>query len=258
MVTERRLQPGLAEHLARRVLDDAGEWPPVDLSNLARYLGVRRIHRTEITEDGRTIWIEGRPEIELRIDRSSTRTRFTLAHELGHVLLQTDRTSAARRTNSLTHNDEETMCDWIAAALLMPSDWVRPYAVRQPLTLSLLRLVAHRAEVSLAATAVRLSEVGRRTCMLLRWRRSKDRWILAGQAGVPADIAGFIELANETNELMSTLPRHRDTWSSIRVVSDGRRFHGTAQLDLGVMNSLMLVTELYKEDERPHPVMSRR
>ena len=130
---------------------------PIDLSKIAASLGVLEILDTELTEDGRTTWVDGRPRIELRADRPVTRKRFTLAHEIAHILLELDQ-SVVRRTQGLDRNGVETFCDWTAASILMPRTWVQRYAERDHYNLSLLRLVAHRADVSLSAAAVRLAE----------------------------------------------------------------------------------------------------
>ena len=66
--------------------------------------------RPQLTEDGRTTWVDGKPRIELRKDRPATRMRFTLAHEIAHVLIERDQT-VARRTQGLNHDDVEILCD---------------------------------------------------------------------------------------------------------------------------------------------------
>jgi IrrE N-terminal-like domain len=237
------IEPGLAEALAFEVLRDVRAIPPVDLHLVAHRLDVGAIERVYLTEEGRTTWREGRPVIELRNDRPHTRSRFTLAHELGHVVLATDGLTRCR-TRSLEPDDEEVLCDWIAAALLMPRDWVRPYARREPYTLSLLRLVAHRADVSLSAAAVRLSEVGRRTCILLRWKRTEHRWTLVGQAGVPRSLPGYIEVTSETSAALDQVPHRRDTWLHLSVTVDGAPLRGRAHIDRQGSTCLTLFTEL--------------
>lgn len=146
-------------------------------------LGVSEIVRTSMIEDGRTTWTAGRPRIELRADRSLQRSRFTLAHEIGHLLIARD-DSVARRTHALEGDDVEKLCDWIAASILIPRQWIAMFARRDRYDLSLLRLIANKADVSLSAAAVRLAEVSDRTCVLLRWQRAPTRWVVIGQAAV--------------------------------------------------------------------------
>ena len=186
-VGERTIDRGLADRLARAA-EEVGGPVPVDLERLASLLGVTEIASADMIEDGRTTWKGGRPRIELRSDRPRSRSRFTLAHEIGHILLARDET-VARRTRHLDDDDVERLCDWIAASILMPRGWVAEFARRERYNLSLIRVVAHKADVSLAAAAVRLAEVSQRTCMLLRWQRGPSRWVVIAQAGVPQEMA---------------------------------------------------------------------
>lgn len=93
----------------------------------ANGISVKRINDSSLPYRGRFQWSEDdRPEIELRTDINVERERFTLAHELGHWLLQSVLPS---RKNTLfrglafrgnEHNEEEELADLLAAELLMP------------------------------------------------------------------------------------------------------------------------------------------
>jgi hypothetical protein len=245
-VAERSIDRAIAERLARAV-DGLGGPVPVDLGQLAAHLGVIDITHTEMTEDGRTTWEAGRPRVELRSDRPASRSRFTLAHELGHILLDRDE-RVARRTRGLEHDDVEALCDWIAASILMPRSWISPYAKREQFNLSLLRLIANRADVSLAAAAVRLAEVSGRTCMLLRWQRGSTRWLVVGQAAVPRDYAGGLQTTSETSGVLDALPRGRDVWQELTLDADGRRLVGRAHVDRSGQTCLTLFVALSSID----------
>ena len=216
---------------------------PIDLLELARALGVSSVRETSMIEDGRTTWNGGTPSIELRQDRPPTRKRFTLAHEIAHVLLEA-RQTVAHRGLSFTHDDIETLCDQVAAALLMPRTWISQYASRDRLNLSLIRLVAHRADVSLAAAAVRMAEVSGRTCMLLRLQRAPTRWVVVGHAAVPIDIHGRLELAPESSELFDKLPGGRDSWQQLALETPRGRLGSHAHVDKAGNTSLALITSL--------------
>jgi hypothetical protein len=244
MVGEGLPKYGWAERLANGVLASADASPPVDLYRLADHLGVGAVRLARMREDGRTTWLEGRPVIELRDDRPPARTRFTFAHELAHVVLEDNRNGPARRTFSISPERVESLCDWIAAALLMPRPWVAPYAARDALNLSVVRLVASKADVSLAAAAVRIAEVGRRTCALLRWKDVGSRWVLASRAGLPKEIGGYLELAEPPPALIRALVQRRDHWQEVLLLADGIPFRARAQLDRAGSTCLMLLTEI--------------
>lgn len=242
-MAEIRIQKGLAESLARLAAPQESFGMPVDLPKLARSLGVTEIVMEELTEDGRTIWDDRGPRIELRADRPEARTRFTLAHEIAHVLIERDQT-VARRTQGLDHDEVETLCDWIAASILMPRDWVRRYAERSEYNLSLVRLVARRADVSLSAAAVRLAEVGGRVCMLLRLQRAQRRWLIVGHAAVPREYHGTLELTPESSLLIDNLANRRDTWQELSFTVPGQVLPAHTHIDRSGDTCLALVTSL--------------
>lgn len=244
-MADRRIERGLADRLVRAVQELGGD-VPVDLEHLAMALGVSEIVRTSMIEDGRTTWTAGRPRIELRADRSLQRSRFTLAHEIGHLLIARD-DSVARRTHGLEGDDVEKLCDWIAASILIPRQWIAKFARRDRYDLSLLRLIANKADVSLSAAAVRLAEVSDRTCVLLRWQRAPTRWVVIGQAAVPREYAGGLQASSETTALFDTLPSRRDTWQEITLGAGDMTLLATAHIDRSGSTCLTLLTSLRSE-----------
>lgn len=242
-MADRRIPTGLAESIAHLASQRRTPTLPVDLLKIAESLGVSEILTAEMTEDGRTTWVDGKPRIELRIDRPATRMRFTLAHEIAHVLIERDQT-VARRTQGLGHDGVESLCDRIAASILMPRDWILRYAERNHYNLSLIRLVAHRADVSLSATAVRLAEVGGRTCMLLRFQRAPKRWVVVGHAAVPPEYHGALEATPETSSLIDSLAYRRDTWQELTLTAAGTTLHTRAHIDRNEKTCLALITAI--------------
>lgn len=242
-MADRGLPRGLAENLAHYVAKDSQLKVPVDLIKLADRLGVHGVSEATMVEDGRTTWIDGVPSIALRRDRPPDRKRFTLAHEIAHILIESKHT-VAHRTFRLTHDDIETLCDQVAAAILMPRSWIERYANRDRFNLSLIRLVAHRAQVSHAAAAVRITEVSGRTCILLRLQRAPKRWVVVGHAAVPLDIHGQIELAPETSELFDDLPARRDSWQVLSLRTPRGSLEGHAHVDKAGKTCLALITSL--------------
>ncbi len=112
---------------------------PVDLERLARHLGVIEIIDRPLSAEG---YVEQRPEghfrIVLRGDRKTNRKRFSLAHELGHIILhKLDRgpeSAMGRRyrdcTKVATSLDEEALADHLAGLILLPSPIMASYLPR--------------------------------------------------------------------------------------------------------------------------------
>lgn len=186
----RDVRAELGARIAADALRSLPDTAPTDLLALAARLGVVAVVvDIDLPEDGRTEWTQSGPAITVRTDHSAGRGRFTLAHELGHVLREGGRaTGAASRTTTLWPRAEETLCDSIAAALVLPEVGVRR-ELAPPLGLAQIRATAAAWRVSLAAVAVRTGVLypGEELC-LLRWRRGQDEWHLAGRAGWPMQL----------------------------------------------------------------------
>jgi hypothetical protein len=122
--------------------------PRIDVQRSAKLIGC-----------GLTTWSRGQWRIRINASDSATRQRFTLAHELKHVL------DAAHEHVIYRHlpNGEarrrhiEAICDAFAAALLMPRPWVKQhwYGGIQDLA-----ALAWHFEVSLQAMHIRLQTLG--------------------------------------------------------------------------------------------------
>ena len=136
---------------------------PADLQSVAEWCGAQVTTTSALAEEGVTWWEQGEPRILLRANAvSPQRARFTLAHELGHVIterfLHCHGDSPAGR--SMERNQIERLCDEVAGALLLPQDLVlRVVGDAQP-TLGQLRHLALRGNVSLSCAAVRLRRLG--------------------------------------------------------------------------------------------------
>lgn len=88
----------------------------VDPTHAARLSGVDEVTTAStLEESGRVEYVGNKLRILVRAGDSPLRQRFTIAHELGHVLLGFD--PAGRRRS----DEEERRCNRFAAALLMPA-----------------------------------------------------------------------------------------------------------------------------------------
>ena len=156
---------------ARRLLDECGiERAPVDLVRLARHVGIGRIRELDIRLDGQLVERgDGDYEVILSRNAPHTRRRFTLAHEIGHILV------AAHENGAMSCGDgpTEELCNRAAAELLMPDRLLRA-AVASDMDLSDVRRLATQFQCSLEATGWRVLNLGRVTGALLVWRQQDD------------------------------------------------------------------------------------
>jgi predicted transcriptional regulator len=149
----------LAERQADLLLSFAGiDTPPVPETVIT---DVPRVEVERITPSpvfGAAQWSRGRWLILIRGADSTTRQRFTLAHEFKHILdhpfIDVLYPSVCTMT---TEQRAEAVCDYFAACLLMPRRWlVRECASAGPDPGRL----ARRFDVSHTAMQVRLQAVG--------------------------------------------------------------------------------------------------
>ena len=98
--------------------------PPTDLRKLGEHLGVVEVEWKDIDVDGMVIPKTRGYKIILNSNR--TRSRFSWAHELGHVIIQTGSLDGPQFRGHLAgHKDTERMCDRLAAEILMPEELFR-------------------------------------------------------------------------------------------------------------------------------------
>jgi Zn-dependent peptidase ImmA (M78 family) len=127
--------------------------------------------------EGLSAWSEvlGRPLILLSADKDNGyRSRFDLAHELGHLVLHRH---FQRTTDRDRHRLMEQQAHRFAGAFLLPAETFAT-DVRMPITLDDLLLLKRRWGVSVAAITMRLHALGLldEDGKLLLFKRRSARW----------------------------------------------------------------------------------
>ncbi|GLZ30636.1 hypothetical protein Lesp02_28250 [Lentzea sp. NBRC 105346] len=154
---------GIAERQATLLLELLGQREPdVDVGLIAE------LPRIEVKVEpkmnlggvsGFSQWSRGRWLIVINRDESATRRRFTLSHELKHVLdhpFINEIYSDLGSTEEERHRMTEQICDYFAACLLMPRGWLKSAwasGIQSPAAL------AAKFNVSEAAMTIRLREL---------------------------------------------------------------------------------------------------
>ncbi len=181
------------------------------LEGIARKLGVN-----EITEEGLPFEgglfraTDGRLVIKLNAHSSIARKRFTLAHEIGHLLLGT---IPGLRSTCRSDVALERACDSVAAELLMPTEEAVPFVRRlgSP-SPEKLRVIASEYAVSLHAAAIRVhndfrlwkSSIGlweRQAAVRTIWFVSRRRWDTAEPDSYSVELALDSARPVQTTEL---------------------------------------------------------
>ena len=138
---------------ALRAVWGRGEEPLPNLIQLAEANGVRVMSLPVDAEtvDAFSAWIDDRPFVFLSTAKTAERSRFDLAHELGHLVMH---------SRSRGDGDAEAEADAFASAFLMPRDSLAARAGREPAVPHILRLRSYY-RVSAMAVARSLHDIGR-------------------------------------------------------------------------------------------------
>lgn len=116
--------------MANRVLAIRNLKPPYDLEQLARVYGDLEYLDLPFGVDGITIGIgaAAKPRILINSSAPVTRRKFTLAHEIGHIVIPWHTGTIVSHLENAevdaAYSLMETEANRFAAELLMPSDWL--------------------------------------------------------------------------------------------------------------------------------------
>jgi Zn-dependent peptidase ImmA (M78 family) len=165
--------PNRAEKRAMRLLADVGiKELPVPVEKIARGLGAKLTYDAYDGEvSGMLYRTDGQSLIGVNSRHAQTRQRFTIAHEIGHLVMHpgtpmfVDRFARVNWRNGAS-NKEEAEANSFAAELLMPRTFVQAEVerviskVRNATPDQLAAILADRFEVSAEAMRYRLANLG--------------------------------------------------------------------------------------------------
>jgi Zn-dependent peptidase ImmA (M78 family) len=163
------------DEVARQLLTEYSiEQAPVPVEEVATKQGAEIVRqRSDGPESGFALRVDGRWIIGVNTQTSRLRQRFSIAHELGHLLLHEGKqlivTSARidlrNSVSSMGTDAEEIDANRFAAELLMPRDLVMKSVSaiikeKQPTRDELVRRLAREFDVSTDAMGYRLINLG--------------------------------------------------------------------------------------------------
>jgi hypothetical protein len=213
------------------VKDKLGKHP--SLETLAHDLGVGEIVEETLHFEGGVFNLPERGlVIKLNSDSSPSRKRFTLAHEIAHLLLGTvpGLRSTCREDQML-----ESACDSLAAELLMPSEdaiaFIRNLGRPSP---EKLKIIASKYAVSLHMAAIRVhADFHIWKCFIGMWERfpqikttwfvGRRRWDRVEPDSSSLDLALSSDTAVRATEVWERGPDRDPIWLDLlRIGSKGR------------------------------------
>lgn len=136
---------------------------PVDLAKVltAANAELRVSNRLGSGEAGHTMFARGRHVITVNGNDTPERRRFTVLHEVAHIVLDLPSVHGATVSSDALYSyarrpAEEVICDTFAAECLLPHEFLRLDLKAASATFSFVRSMAGKYEASLPCTASRL------------------------------------------------------------------------------------------------------
>lgn len=167
-------QLALASAAVRSKLSESGQIkPPINLREVSAAFGVHQINLADISADAMLQASKQGYRVILKRGVIRQRTRFSWAHELGHLLLDRPKSGAAA-FRGVEQRKIEQLCDQIAAEILMPATMFAIYAQGLGYGLSAIPRLATLFEASRQAVARRLLSTHPEHCVLTIWSLHKQ------------------------------------------------------------------------------------
>ncbi|HCU43947.1 MAG TPA: ImmA/IrrE family metallo-endopeptidase [Sphingobacterium sp.] len=176
-------------NLANYVSEDFSEGHRVNLIKIVKYEELSLYYdHYENTFDGMLVYIDSMFHIHINLDKGNTinskRGRFTLAHELGHYLIDEHRialkygmiTSHQSKNGLLNKDLIELEADYFASCLLMPEILFKQACSRKQFSFTLIESLSNLFQVSIMASILRFIEIGSREFMAVISKDSVIRW----------------------------------------------------------------------------------
>ena len=163
----------LAEELTRRC---GVTYPARELARLASFVDAK-IEECEMKEAGRLVpLLAGDFEFLIQVNAAHSRQRknFSIAHEIGHILMPDYRENPIEKFDAFVmewhdEHEEEFLCDIIAAEILLPRRQIRSRLAENGLNIEQLHDLAEEFDASIEATAVTLVRAGLGDIAVIVW-----------------------------------------------------------------------------------------
>lgn len=168
------------------LLEELGVTEPqdIDIEAIAQYCGATIVYESLHGCEAQIVGRGNRAIITVRKESPRPRQRFSGAHELGHWMCDRGRAAFACVEKSFVRewskDNPETRANRYAADLLLPESLFKRDARGKDMTLTTARELADRYQASLAATTIRLVELGSFPAMIVCMEKGRRKWFVRG------------------------------------------------------------------------------
>lgn len=153
---------------------------PVSVESYATQIDAIIHYQTDLepSESGWCFQKDGKYYIGVNTSDSKERQRFTVCHELGHIVLKITSDHDAPSTWSYAKKSpSEILCDVFAAELLLPYQLFKPIADKEVINFSTIEELASRFEASITATGSRFATAISAPCAFVLSEQGKIRYV---------------------------------------------------------------------------------
>jgi hypothetical protein len=158
------------ERMAARLVERLDLRPPIDVDEICGSLADLKYKSFPIEIDGLCLDLKvpgKRPKVWVSKAIPPVRQRFTLAHEIGHIIIPwhsgtiIDDIEMPRSREHSRYREMEAQANRFAAELLMPSVWVTGLSERAEHVAALMHSIREIAQVSYPAAFLKAGKLGR-------------------------------------------------------------------------------------------------
>lgn len=234
--------------------------PEVDVYELAERAGAEAKLEETLREDGRVEDSQLQTRIFLWSASGEARRRFTLGHELGHLVLADPRVfRLVRREFGGKRFQVEHLCDAFAAELLMPQKWLMWRYRDEDEGFDVVHDLTREAGVSLLAGFTRLVAVLRwRSSLLYLCRESRSLTAVSGPSR-PTKVEVHSETPGKLLGFAASGRKSEPTTEDLSLRIEGRQHRLSCELR-PTSKGIWLLAKLPRErnDENRHDRESRK
>ena len=159
----------VARKVARARASAGLNYPPADLHGFAKALGIGAIREVPLSVQGRLVREQTAIAVEIREDMSRPMKTLTLAHEMGHLIVDEKLAAACRLTDFMNtrspdareYSKVEELCDFAAEEILLPESWLgHQVDATAPPDLGLGEKLSETSGLEISLVARRLIDLG--------------------------------------------------------------------------------------------------
>ncbi len=204
---------------------------PINPTRIINYVGIKKIIYTRKAISGALIANPNGHIVYINANYSARKRNFVCAHEIGHTffLVQNSPVNKYDKTVGFHHidNEEEYLCDFCAAEILMPEKYFYPKILGCKPNINLIKKLSLEFNTSIAATGIRLINTNiHKNIIIIYWksypRPGSEKKLRVLWSATPSKLRKYIPKfatpntksevileAYESNQIMSGIEKYK-------------------------------------------------